>query len=175
MAQTQQGGRPKQSALPESGLIRSKLSPGRLPNGIVPRPTLLERLSAGHQRALTLVSAPAGFGKTTLISEWASGSASVAWVSLDKGDTDPARFWGHVIAALATTEPHVGTTSLAAVKARPEEVEKYGLPLKQSSTSFYATVPIWRSSWMTITSPRPDSSTAASRPSCTIGRRASSW
>jgi LuxR family maltose regulon positive regulatory protein len=128
MAQTQQGGRPKQSALPESGLIRSKLSPGRLPNGIVPRPTLLERLSAGHQRALTLVSAPAGFGKTTLISEWASGSASVAWVSLDKGDTDPARFWGHVIAALATTEPHVGTTSLAAVKARPEEVEKYALP-----------------------------------------------
>lgn len=117
-----------QSVLPGTGLIRGKLSPGRLPNGIVPRPALLERLSGGRQHALTLVSAPAGFGKTTLISEWASGSTSVAWVSLDKGDTDPARFWAHVIAALATAEPHVGTTSLAAVNARPEEIETYALP-----------------------------------------------
>ena len=119
---------PGQSALPGTGLIRGKLSPGRLPNGIVPRPALLERLSGGGHHALTLVSAPAGFGKTTLISEWASGSTSVAWVSLDKGDTDPARFWAHVIAALATAEPHVGTTSLAAVNARPEEIETYALP-----------------------------------------------
>jgi len=89
---------------------------------------LFERLTKGHRCALTLVSAPAGFGKTTLVTAWASESASVAWVSLDKGDTDPARFWAHVIAAFAATEPRAGTTSLAAVRARPEEIEKHALP-----------------------------------------------
>jgi LuxR family maltose regulon positive regulatory protein len=117
-----------QSALPESGLIRSKLSPGRLPSGVVSRPSLLERLGAGDRAALTLVSAPAGFGKTTLVTAWASELASVAWVSLDKADTDPARLWTHVIAALSATESRAGTTSLAAVKARPDEIDKYALP-----------------------------------------------
>ena len=117
-----------QSALPTGGLIRSKLSPGRLPSGVVSRPSLLERLSAGERSSLTLVSAPAGFGKTTLVTAWASEVGSVAWVSLDKGDTDPARFWTHVIAALSATEPRAGTSSLAAVKAHAEEVEKYALP-----------------------------------------------
>jgi len=120
--------RPGQSALPESGLIRGKLSPGRLPSGVVSRPALLERLNEGHRCALTLVSAPAGFGKTTVVTAWASELAAVAWVSLDRRDTDPARFWTHVIAALAATEPRAGTTSLAAVKAHPEEIETYALP-----------------------------------------------
>jgi LuxR family maltose regulon positive regulatory protein len=119
---------PGQSAPPETGLIRSKLSPGRLPGGVVPRPALLERLSAGRLCALTLVSAPAGFGKTTLTAAWASQFGSVAWVSLDKADTDPARFWAHVLAALAIWEPRAGSTSLGAVKARPDEIEKYALP-----------------------------------------------
>ena len=92
------------------------------------RPALLERLSDGDRCALTLLSAPAGFGKTTLVTSWASELDSVAWVSLDRRDTDPARFWTHVIAALSAMEPHAGTTSLAAVKAHPEEVEKYALP-----------------------------------------------
>ncbi len=74
------------------------------------------------------MSAPAGFGKTTLVTAWASELASVAWVSLDKGDTDPARLWTHVIAALSATEARAGTMSLAAVKARPDEIEKYALP-----------------------------------------------
>ena len=55
-------------------------------------------------------------------------SAAVAWVSLDRRDQDPARFWTHVIAALAATEPRAGTTSLPAVKAHPDEIEKYALP-----------------------------------------------
>ena len=92
------------------------------------RPSLLERLAAGHRSALTLLSAPAGFGKTTLVTAWASELGAVAWVSLDRGDTDPARFWTHVIAALAVTEPRAGTSSLAAVKAHPEEIETYALP-----------------------------------------------
>ena len=120
--------RPGESALSEGGLIRGKLSPGRLPSGVVSRPALLERLSGGDHRALTLLSAPAGFGKTTLVTAWAAELTSVAWVSLDRRDTDPARFWTHVIAALAATEPRAGTTSLAAVRAHPEEIEQYALP-----------------------------------------------
>jgi LuxR family maltose regulon positive regulatory protein len=63
----------------------------------------MEQLSQGLSRKLTLVSAPAGFGKTTLVSEWVHGlCGSVAWLSLDEDDDDPARFWTYVIAALRT-------------------------------------------------------------------------
>ena len=65
------------------------------------RPPLIERLNEGMTRKLTLISAPAGFGKTTLLSEWITGCGrSVAWVSLDKGDNDPVRFSAHFIAGL---------------------------------------------------------------------------
>lgn len=128
MTQSHQVDRSEHPSLSGNGLIRSKLAPGRLPSGVVSRPALLERLSKGHRCSLTLVSAPAGFGKTTLVTAWASEHSSVAWVSLDKGDTDPARFWAHVIAALAVTELRAGTTSLAAVKARPDEIANHALP-----------------------------------------------
>jgi LuxR family maltose regulon positive regulatory protein len=65
---------------------------------LVPRPRLIERLNAGLHRKLTLVSAPAGFGKTTLLSEWvASNGRPVAWLLLDKGDDDPTQFRRHAI------------------------------------------------------------------------------
>jgi len=70
---------------------------------LVPRPRLVERLNTGLDRKLTLISAPAGFGKTTLLSEWAAGCGrSVAWVSLDEGDNDPARFLAYSVGALQT-------------------------------------------------------------------------
>ncbi len=68
---------------------------------LVARPRLVERLNAGLRRRLTLISAPAGFGKTTLLSEWASRCPRpVAWLSLDEGDNDPVRFLAHLVAAL---------------------------------------------------------------------------
>ena len=68
---------------------------------LVARPRLVERLNAGLRRRLTLISAPAGFGKTTLLSEWASRCPRpVAWLSLDEGDNDPMRFLVHLVAAL---------------------------------------------------------------------------
>lgn len=70
---------------------------------IVTRRRLFERLDEGLHHKLILVSAPAGFGKTTLVSEWLAGCGQlVAWLSLDEGDNDPVRFLTHLVAALET-------------------------------------------------------------------------
>jgi LuxR family maltose regulon positive regulatory protein len=102
-------------------LLRTKLHIPPVRPELVPRPRLIERLNAGLHRKLTLVSAPAGFGKTTLLSEWIAGcgrsqpSVRIAWLSLDKGDNDPARFWAYSIAALHTIHEDVGEAALAAL------------------------------------------------------------
>jgi LuxR family transcriptional regulator, maltose regulon positive regulatory protein len=85
----------------EDALLATKLYvPGPQP-GFVARPRLLDRLEEGLARGLLLVCAPAGFGKTSLLADWARrGGRPVAWLSLDEGDNDPARFWRHVVAAL---------------------------------------------------------------------------
>ena len=76
------------------------------PPRAVLRPRLAERLNAGLQRKLALVSAPAGFGKTTLVSEWVSGCGRpVAWLSLEESDSDLARFLSGLIAALQRLPP----------------------------------------------------------------------
>ncbi|MFY9570090.1 MAG: LuxR family transcriptional regulator, partial [Blastocatellia bacterium] len=76
---------------------------------VVSRPRLIERLNEGLHRKLTLISAPAGFGKTTLVSEWAAGcQRPVAWLSLDEGDNDPTRFLTYLVAALQTIAAHIG-------------------------------------------------------------------
>src|SRR4028119_814520 len=82
--------------------------PPRRPN-VVLRPRLIERLNAGLHRKLTLIAAPAGFGKTTLVSEWVAGCARpTAWLSLDAGENDPTRFLLYLVAALQTVAPPLG-------------------------------------------------------------------
>src|SRR5439155_14128135 len=85
-------------AHPMMPLLASKLQPPRLPGGLIERTRLLDRLDAGLSRKLTLLSAPAGFGKTTLVRQWIAARVGltglpVAWVALDAGDNDPVRFW----------------------------------------------------------------------------------
>ncbi len=76
---------------------------------VVSRPRLIKLLNDGLHRRLTLVSAPAGFGKTTLVSEWVAGcERPVAWLSLDEADHDTARFLTYLIAALQTVAANVG-------------------------------------------------------------------
>jgi LuxR family maltose regulon positive regulatory protein len=94
---------------------------------IVLRPRLIERLNAGcaHGCRLTLISAPAGFGKTTLVSEWiASCGRPVAWLSLDEGDSDPARFISYLVKALQTIQADIGQGLLAALQSpHPLQIE----------------------------------------------------
>ena len=81
---------------------------------LVPRLRLIERLNAGLAGKLILVSAPAGFGKTTLLAEWVQtvgtqhvAPVHIAWISLDEDDDDPARFWAYVIAALGRLDERI--------------------------------------------------------------------
>src|SRR5919202_6397617 len=86
--------------------------------GAVPRPRLTARLDAGLRRRLTLLSAPAGFGKTTLVGAWvAACGRPAAWLSLDDGESDPARFLTYLVAALRTIAPDIGAGVLGALQA----------------------------------------------------------
>lgn len=85
---------------------------------VVKRPRLIDRLNEGLNRKLTLISASAGFGKTALVSEWVAGcDRPVAWLSLDEGDIDSARFLSHLVAALQTIENHFGGGTVSALKS----------------------------------------------------------
>jgi LuxR family maltose regulon positive regulatory protein len=94
---------------------------------IVLRPRLVERLNEGLAAAckLTVISAPAGFGKTTLVSEWVAGCGMpVAWLSLDEGDNDPARFITYLVKALQTIQAGIGEGLLAALQSpQPLQIE----------------------------------------------------
>jgi LuxR family maltose regulon positive regulatory protein len=98
---------------PLISLLSTKLHMPRLRGPLVSRPHLLDRLQHGMASVLTLVSAPAGFGKTTLLAQWLTQSSMlVAWLSLEPQDNEATRFLSYAIAALQTLDPHLGTTSL---------------------------------------------------------------
>ncbi|HYX58782.1 MAG TPA: hypothetical protein VE888_07205, partial [Streptosporangiaceae bacterium] len=111
-------------------LLETKLHVPRWRRSLVARPRLSERLSRGAESALTLVSAPAGFGKTTLLAEWlavaAAGGRSVAWLSLDQRDNDPALFWEYLVAALNTAVPGAGAGVLSVLQP-PQPPNEAGL------------------------------------------------
>ena len=90
---------------------------------LILRPRLTAQLSASLEHKLTLVSAPAGFGKTTLLSAWVQalppGNPYVAWVSLDEGDNDPLRFWEYALAALDKCKPGLFTSLLTFLHTQP--------------------------------------------------------
>jgi LuxR family maltose regulon positive regulatory protein len=120
-------------------LLTPKLQLPRLPAGLVVRARLFAQLDAGLARKLTLLAAPAGFGKTTLVASWLASRSSefkvlsselsapestqnfklntqnfqVAWVALDDGDNDPMRFWRYVITACQSFEAQLGHAALA--------------------------------------------------------------
>lgn len=101
-------------------ILATKLHIPALRPKAVPRPRLIERLNEGLHHKLTLISAPAGFGKTTLLSEWIAGSKQpAAWLSLDEGDSDPTRFLAYLVAALRTVGGNIGE-GVSAVLETPQ-------------------------------------------------------
>jgi LuxR family maltose regulon positive regulatory protein len=96
-------------------LLETKLYVPRLRRGLVARPRLIERMDRGAESKLTLISAPPGFGKTTLLAEWLVAAPpdgrSVAWLSLDPADNEAAPFWTYLVAALQAVAPGVGATA----------------------------------------------------------------
>ena len=116
-------------------LLQTKLHVPRLRSLLVPRPRLIETLNQGLAGKLTLISAAAGFGKTTLVSSWigalqtesttpaatphAPRSTQIAWLSLDGNDSTPARFLSYVIAALQRIDPNIGESAQPMLQASP--------------------------------------------------------
>ena len=127
---------PVSGPMPTSGseqggpLLVPKLRPPRRAASLVTRPRLLARLDAGLDGKLTLLSAPAGFGKTTLVSQWIAERSThqsdqhplppVAWVSLDSGDNDPVRFWRYVMTACQAWQAMPGQSALMLFHTAPQ-------------------------------------------------------
>jgi LuxR family transcriptional regulator, maltose regulon positive regulatory protein len=91
------------SQRPVDSILEAKLRPPPARSEWVARTRLLKELERATQRAVTLIAAPAGYGKTTVVSQWlasASRPDTVAWVSLDSSDNDPVRLWTHIATAL---------------------------------------------------------------------------
>ena len=99
-------------------LLNTKLYIPQLNANLIPRPHLNKRLDEGLTRKLTLVSAPAGFGKSTAVTGWlAENGNQAAWLSLDEGDNDSVRFWTYLIAAIQSVHPEVGAEARQVVSA----------------------------------------------------------
>lgn len=99
-------------------LLQTKLYVPRLRPSLIPRPHLIEKLNTGLGGKLTLISAPAGFGKTTLVSEWiAGGERPFTWLSLDERDSDLTRFLPYLIAALQIVTPSLGKRALGMLES----------------------------------------------------------
>ena len=133
-------GEPPASAVPGHGaagseaLLATKLHIPRARYDLVPRPRLADRLTEALAGELTLVCAPAGFGKTMLLADWARRTGRpVAWLSLDAADNDPVRFWRHVAAAVGGVRTGAGQRVTALL----------GPPPRSPSASSAA----WRASW----------------------------
>ncbi|MGB3337368.1 MAG: LuxR C-terminal-related transcriptional regulator [Devosia sp.] len=124
-----------------SPLVATKLFIPKRRSGLVDRLRLRERLHRGTKAKLTLISAPAGFGKTTLLAEWLAEALSdderVAWLSLDKTDNDPGTFWSYLIAALQSAAPGIGASLMSMLRGgqQPAEAVLAGLVNELSALS----------------------------------------
>lgn len=132
-------------------IVQTKLYPPKARSNLVPRQHLIARLNAGlidqtgrFLRKLTLISAPAGYGKTTLVAQWledlesnvGSKKLGVAWLSLDEGDNDPIRFWSHCFSALQKASPSVTGIPLAGLQSpQPPPIESVLTTLINESTA----------------------------------------
>lgn len=121
---------------PQERLLHTKLMPPRLPSAFIQRDDLLARLDMGLAKKVILVSAPTGFGKTTLVRMWiANRDFPSAWVTLDDHDNDAAHFWTYVCSALRTIDSSLGKTALSMLASpQPPSFEALLTPLLNDLT-----------------------------------------
>src|SRR5512137_2886382 len=115
-----------------STLLATKLHRPRPTSNLVSPPRLIQRLDEGLRNGhrLFLVVAPAGYGKTTLVADWLTKTATpLAWLSLDEADNDPPRFFAYVVAALQTIDLKVGQSLLETFSTTPQSAEALAGPL----------------------------------------------
>jgi LuxR family transcriptional regulator, maltose regulon positive regulatory protein len=126
-------------AAPEAVVLETKLTRPHVRPQHVPRRELLAVLGHGSPR-LTLVAAPPGFGKTTLLAEWAAAEdgPAVAWLSLDEDDNDPARFFEYLVAALRRVDPELGGRAVSALHTPGADLDGVVLPLFVNELSVLA-------------------------------------
>ncbi len=111
-------------------LLRTKYTLPPLRSSLIARPRLLEKLERVRLRPLTIITAAAGFGKTTLVREWCAQQASpCAWLSLDADDNDPARFLAYLLAALQAAYPALGENFDAQLQAPLVSIQDILAPL----------------------------------------------
>jgi LuxR family maltose regulon positive regulatory protein len=117
-------------AAPDAVVLETKLTPPPARSEHVERRDLVAALEAGSARKLTLVAAPPGFGKSTLLAAWSAthAASTVAWLSLDETDNDPARFFSYVVAALRRMAPELGSRALAALRSPGADLIESVLP-----------------------------------------------
>ncbi len=110
-------------------ILASKLAPPTITRPNVVRHALLDRLDRSSSKVIAIV-APAGWGKTTLLSDWRSraDSSSTAWLSLEAADNDPIRFWSYVVAALRVAIPGCGAAALSLLTAPGAGIAESVLP-----------------------------------------------
>lgn len=148
-----------------SPLLEIKLYAPRPRRVLVPRPRLRARLDRGTQASLTLLSAPAGFGKTTLLAAWAMATPPAerrtVWLPLDSGDNQPTPFWTYLIAALQTAVPDVGAEALVMLRSpQPLAIDVVVTTLLNDLNAVPTT---WCSCWTTTMSSTPPTSTTGWR------------
>jgi LuxR family maltose regulon positive regulatory protein len=106
-------------------LLATKIAIPRISSDLLPRSHLMIRLEEATRHELILVSTPAGFGKTTLLASWEKNTEKpVAWLSLDRDDNDPTRFWRYVVASIASVRSGVGKPALSLLNASAQPTPK---------------------------------------------------
>ena len=122
----------------ESPLVATKLHVPAPRSGLIRRARLIERLERGAGSRLVLVSAPAGFGKTSLLAQWLATVADrghvVAWLALDESDNRPGSFWPHLIGAIGAAVPGFGADLLPLLESGGSPTEGCAPPWSTNST-----------------------------------------
>src|SRR5262245_2928448 len=144
-------------------LVGTKLRPPLVHGALIERPGLIDRLREGRDGELTLVCAPAGYGKSTLLAQWEAADRDrtpFVWLSLDGHDADPVRLWTHLVAGLRGVHARAGEKSLAALAGGPRAFSGTVLPLLINELDDAPHLVLVLDDWHTVRNPLCDETLA---------------